>query len=263
MKKFTVRIGLILVIAIILSACGSTATIPASASLNLASLETSEESRLVTVTGDAEVRVTPDEVIITLGVETDDRDLTEAKRQNDVIVDEVIDLAQAMGIDTKHVQTDFIDMEPMYDYSGSGGRRLEGYKVRKTIVVRLTEVSQFEAFLSGALQRGVNHVHNVEFRTTELREYRDQARALAIQAAKEKAEALAGELGQNIGEPVLIQEERNDWKSWYGFGWGRNGGGQFQNVIMDMSSGTVALGSGIAPGQITITAQVSVSFKLR
>ena len=39
----------------------------------------SQEPRLITVTGDAEVRVVPDEVILTLGVETLDKDLGVAK----------------------------------------------------------------------------------------------------------------------------------------------------------------------------------------
>jgi len=39
------------------------------------------EPRLITVTGDAEVRVVPDEVILTLGVETWNKDLAVAKSQ--------------------------------------------------------------------------------------------------------------------------------------------------------------------------------------
>ena len=42
-----------------------------------------EEDRTINVTGDAEVRVVPDEVILTLGVETDDMEIDVAKRKND------------------------------------------------------------------------------------------------------------------------------------------------------------------------------------
>ena len=44
-----------------------------------ASRATAQEPRLITVSGNAEVRVVPDEVILTLGVETWDRDLEAAK----------------------------------------------------------------------------------------------------------------------------------------------------------------------------------------
>ena len=60
------------------------------------------------------------------------------------------------------------------------------------MVITLGDVSRFEDLLSDTLLAGANHVHNVEFRTTELRQHRDAARALAIQAAREKAEALTG-----------------------------------------------------------------------
>ncbi len=263
MKKFASSVGFVFIFALLLSACGSTVASPASTGVSLPSTGTILEPRVVTVTGDAEVRVIPDEVVITLGVETEAEDLSVAKSQNDEIVQQVLEFSQELGINANHVQTDFIDMEPMYDYSSSG-RRLEGYRVRKTIVITLAEMSQFEVFLSGVLERGVNYVHDVEFRTTELRQHRDQARALAVQAAQEKAEALAGELGQNIGEPVMIQEEQSGWWSWYGHGWGRGGNsGLAQNVVVEVGSGSLETESGIAPGQITVNAQVTVSFELR
>jgi len=48
-----------------------------------AQAQENEGPRLITVTGDAEVKVVPDEVIITLGVETDNKDLNVAKTEND------------------------------------------------------------------------------------------------------------------------------------------------------------------------------------
>jgi uncharacterized protein YggE len=104
----------------------------------------------------------------------------------------------------------------------------------------------------------------VEFQTTELRKYRDQARALAIQAAQEKAKALAGELGQELGEPVTITEEQSSWQSWYGFGWGsRWGDNMSQNVVVESGSSTLAEGATVAPGQISVNARVSVTFALK
>lgn len=256
MKKIASGVGAVLIAVLLLSSCGGSSTSPGTGTIS--------EPRVITVTGDAEVRVIPDEVVITLGVETEDADLGVAKDWNDEIVQQVLELSQDFGIDPSHVQTDYIDIEPRYDYTSSGSRRFEGYRVRKTIVVILQDLSQFEDFVSGALERGVNYVHDVEFRTTELRQYRDQARALAIQAAQEKAEALAGELDQSIGEPMLIREEQSGWWSWYGYGWGRRGSsGVAQNVVVEVGSSSLETGSAIAPGQITVRAQVAVSFELR
>ena len=111
-------------------------------------------------------------------------------------------------------------------------------------MVTLSDLSKFEDLLSGVLDAGANYVHNVKFQTTELRKYRDQARALAIKAAQEKATALAGELSQELGEPVTITEEQSSWQSWYGYGWGSGwSSNPSQNVVVESGSSTLEAGS--------------------
>ena len=146
--------------------------------------------RLITVTGDAEVRVVPDEVVLTFGVETWDQDLAAAKTQNDDRVSRIIVLATKYKVEKKHIQTGHISIEPRYK-DGYTREDFIGYFVRKSVVFTLRDVSKFENLLSSALEAGANYVHGVEFRTTKLREHRDQARMLARKAAKEKATKLA------------------------------------------------------------------------
>jgi uncharacterized protein YggE len=218
--------------------------------------------RLITVTGDAEVKVVPDEVILTLGVETWDQDLADAKRRNDEIVGRVMALAKAQGVDAKYIQTDYINIEPRYEYDYEK-RNFIGYFVRKTIVITLKDLAAFEELLSSALVAGVTNVHGIEFRTTELRKYRDEARALAIQAAREKAEALAGELGQEVGEPYSIQEDPGWWWSAYSSYWGSSWGSSMTQNVTQNAGGTAAPAeSTLAPGQISVNARVTVSFDL-
>jgi len=59
---------------------------------------------LVTVTGDAEIRVVPDEVILTLGVETWNQDLSEAKKENDKKIRDIFDFVKKLKIEEKHIQ---------------------------------------------------------------------------------------------------------------------------------------------------------------
>jgi uncharacterized protein YggE len=70
--------------------------------------------RLVMMTGKAEVLVVPDEVVLTLGVETSNKDLGQTKRENDEIVARVLAAAQANGVDPKYLQTDHNSIEPRY-----------------------------------------------------------------------------------------------------------------------------------------------------
>ena len=223
-------------------------------------VETLPRQRSITVTGNAEVRVVPDEASLSFGVETWDKDLDVAKSKNDDIVGKVLSALERQGVEPKHIQTDYLNIEPRYEDSYER-RNFIGYFVRKNIEVTLKDLAKFEAVLTNLLQAGVNYVNGVVFRTTELRKHRDEARALALQAALEKAAAMAKELGQEIGEPLSIREERSEDSGWYRWWWG--GSPASQNVVQN--AGGVASGTGdtMSLGQIPVNAAVTVEFELK
>jgi len=240
----------------------------------------------ISVSGSAEVKVAPDEVDLSVGVEIRRESLGEAKRENDERVSKALEFLKRNGVKDKDVQTDYMIIEPVYypdniidpgtglprpPYDKDKRRLLVEpfyYIVRKSIGIKLTQVSSFDGVLSGLITNGVTHFQRIDFRTSELRKYKDKARAMAIQAAKEKAEAMASVLGVKLGKPYSINV--NDWSGWSGWWpqttWGSGGGfgGQGQNV----SQGGQGGGSGetsatISVGQISVTASVNVSFLLR
>ncbi len=214
----------------------------------------------ITTTGDAEIKVAPDEVIFILGVETWDKDIKIAKRQNDDRIRKILAVTNDFAIDPKYVQTDQITVDPRYRNGTYSDADFIGYFVSKTIVITLNDVSKFEDVYTGVLSAGANHVQGIQFRTTELRKYRDQARALAIKAAQEKAAALAGEMGQRIGKPQSIEENSSGWWSSYSAHWG---GAMTQNVVQNAGGGSTFSEEGtFAPGQISISARVTATFEL-
>lgn len=228
----------------------------------IAQSESPASPRLITVTGEAQVNVPPDQVILSLGVESSNKQLKLAKDLNDQRVKQVMAAAAALGVPNKDIQTDHISIEPRYR-DNYEQRDFVGYFVRQTVEITLKDISQFEALLSDTLEAGANYVHGIEFRTTELRKYRDQARLLAIQAAREKATAMAQELDQQLGQPNSIREDQSDWWSAYNSGWGSSRGASMtQNTIQDMGTAPVELEGALAPGQISVTARVTVSFEL-
>ncbi len=214
----------------------------------------------ITVSGDAEIRVVPDEVVLVLGVESFDRDLGVAKESNDDDVEAVLAVARRHQVPDGHVTTDYLQVEPRYA-NGGPEHELLGYVVRTTISITLRQLDHFEPLLSESLEAGANYVHGIDFRTTELRRHRDRARDLAIKAAKEKAVDLAAALGRTVGPPSQISEGGGGWFSGYGRWWGgRWGGMASQNVVQSIGQGGVD--GPVAPGQIAVTARVSVTFEL-
>src|SRR5215475_11836063 len=214
----------------------------------------------ISVNGEAEVRVVPDEVILTLGVETFNKILKPAKNLNDELIKKTISVAKSYGVPGEYIQTDYVSIEPAYVH-GNPALTLLGYVVRKTVVIRLKETSKFEDILSDALEAGVTHVHGIEFRTTELRKYRDQARTLALRAAREKAQLLANDAGSKLGKILSIGESSFGYWSSYGPWWGQSYGGQMaQNVTQSFGGVPMGSDSALAPGHISIRATVGASF---
>lgn len=221
-----------------------------------------EEGR-ITVTGEADVRVVPDEVVLMLGVETDDLDLAAAKAENDARMSRVIAAAEEAGLPENLIRTDYLGIEPRYDYDGRE-RIFLGYWVRKSVSLTLRDIGAFETLLSAVLESGANYVHGIQFRTTELRAHRDRARSLALEAAREKAEMMALQLGHEVGRTVLIREDRSSWWSSYGGWWGGGRGAYMsQNVVQNAPGGGATSEGVTAPGQISVTAHVSVTFELQ
>ena len=238
--------------------CGSLLSLTAFA----APAEKPSAERSITVSGEAEVRVPPNQVQLWLAVESSDKLLAKAKADNDARVKKTLAALQKFGIEAKDMQTDFVTIEPHYENYSARMKDPDGYIVTKSVVVTLRDVGRFEALMQAVLDSGVNRVDGLEFRTTELRKHRDAARAMALKAAQEKASAMATELGLKTGKARNISE----YGGWYGYGWGRGsrGGGMAQNVSQNIG-GSGAEGSseaGFAPGLISVRANVQVVFDM-
>src|SRR5688572_13763201 len=164
------------------------------------------QPRLITVTGEAEVKVGPDEVVFDLTVRTINKDLRLAKAQTDERLRKLIELTRKYKVAPQDVQTDYIKVEPRYR-GNDESRLFLGYSVRKDLVFTLRDVTQAEGMLSDLFESGITSINAIRFQTSQLRKFRDQARALAVRAAREKAVALTAEIGQTIGKAYSIEED--------------------------------------------------------
>ena len=217
---------------------------------------------VISVNGESEVRVVPDEVILSLGVETFNAALRTAKSMNDERIQKTIAAARNLAVQASQMQTDYVGIEPKYE-QGDIARTLQGYVVRRTVVIRLREISKFEDLLTAALEAGVTHVHGIEFRTTELRRHRDQGRVLAIRAAQEKAALLARESGRKVGAARSIGEASYGYHASYGSWWGGRYSSMSQNAIQNVGGAPLESDSTLAPGQISIRVSVHASYVLQ
>ena len=217
------------------------------------------QPRTITTTGDSVVYVTPDEVIINFGVETFDANLDRAKAANDARSRTLLKAIAGLGVESKHIQTDTMSIEISYQPNGPAAG-IAGYIAHKAFAVKLTNTKQFEQLVDAALKNGANQLMGFDFKTTQLRQYRDQARKMAINAAKQKAVALTAELDCGVGKPRTIAESGGGISPWFSRYYQRYANAQ--NSVQEMPPAGNDQGEDLPLGQIAVSAQVTVTFDL-
>ncbi len=222
-------------------------------------------TRSVQVSGAAVINVTPDRALIQLGVQSNGPTPDSTQNANVLEIQKVIAAVRALGIDAKDIATDYYIVYPVYDDFSS--LVIKGYRIDNTVSITLRDVNLADDVILAALRVGANEVQDVQFYTSELRKYRDQARALAMQAASEKASALAGTAGAQTGCLINVSEASSYqyYGSWRG---GRATAIWAQNTIQNAvgpDQGQAGLGedSPITLGQIAVRAEVSASYSLQ
>lgn len=238
---------------------------PAAEALNNLTGDEAECSngRTVQVSGSAAINVKPDRVLIELGVESVAETPQEVQAENDAAIERVTTAIRNMGIPDKDIATDYYLIQPVYDDYTT--YRIINYRIDNIIGVTLSDVSQTSNVLAAALQAGANQVQNVQFYTSELRQYRDQARELAMKAASEKAQALAGAGGAEAG--CLLQINENSWSHYNGYWWGGRDRAMWSQNVVQNAAPTEPAGqeaeTPINSGQIVVRAEVNATFSLR
>lgn len=226
-----------------------------------------DPSRAIQVSGVAVVNVNPDRALIKLGVQSNGKSAKEAQKRNSDTITQVVNALKKLGVETKDISTDWYTVVPLYeDYHSL---HIEGYRIYNTVEVTLREVSKANDAIVAAFSAGANQVVDVQFYTSELRKYRDQAREAAMKAAREKAEALSSAAGSDVSCVLSISENTQsnfNYGGWWWYGYNSNSNIMTQNVVQNVESG----GSGpsslddgpLSTGQISIRAEIFASFGL-
>lgn len=200
----------------------------------------------VGVTGEGKVIVVPDEVTISLGVQTQGKDAAAVKSENDKAVDKVLDFLLKKNIPQNQVQTEYVSLNKNYDYN----TKVYNYNASQTISVKLKDLSKYDEIMSGLVASGINSINGVNFGSSKMDTYEAEARKKAVANAKMKAQEYAGVLGQKIGKAVQIAEQ------------GTNTPQPQPMYKMAMSESMDSSQRTLAPGEMTISSKIQITFQL-
>lgn len=207
-------------------------------------------TKFVRVSGTAEVKVVPDRAVIELGVERQNASARLAKQAADAAARKILDSLHANGIEEKDIQTSYLSLRPEYDYRKA--MTISNFVAQQSLTVTIRDLTKVDKLLQDLIIAGGNRIDSIRYETSELRKYRDQARELAVKAAREKAEALAHALGQEIGKAQLIEELPESQYATFGY---------LANNSLEEAPAK-SRGPSTAPGQDRISASINVSFEL-
>src|SRR5690606_29903875 len=114
---------------------------------------------------------------------------------------------RAAGVETADVKLSTLVLEPVYEQSKEGWAtdRIRGYRAQITVTATTRDFARIGDILDAAGSAGATSV-STAFRRSNLHELKQQVRAMALAAAKAKAEQTAAALGVELGRVMSIAE---------------------------------------------------------
>jgi uncharacterized protein len=239
MRNKSLIVSMVLLGALILSACG-----PAAVS--------SGNERTLNVNGTGQVFITPDIAYLYVGVHTEKSTAAEAVSANNAQTQQVIDALKNFGVDEKDIHTSSFSIWPIDRYDPATGTSTgeKYYAVDNTVYVTARDLTKLGALLDTVVKAGANSINSIQFDLADKTEVMKQARAAAVANAKSQAEELAGLANVSLVEITNISYTDSTPYVYAEMGRGGGGGGIQANVPIE-------------PGQMTITANVSVTYEIK
>ncbi|MBC7439539.1 MAG: SIMPL domain-containing protein [Flavobacterium sp.] len=204
---------------------------------------------MINVAGEGKIKVTPDQVNISVSVESKGVKAADVKKENDIKIDEVIRFIKKMKVDVKDFQTQRVTLNDQYDYQ----KKKHNYVAMQTIVILLKDLSKYDELMEGIVDAGINNINNVDFKSSKLEIYKSDARKLAMKDAKAKADDYTTVLaGQKVGKAFTVTDNTQTYYPQPVYGM----------AMMKSADMEAAPRETLAVGEIEIVANVSVSFVL-
>lgn len=170
-----------------------------------ASPSSSESVRSMNVSGTGRVNVVPDMATINIGVRTEAENVTDALDGNTAQANAISNVLQDLGVAEEDIQTSNFNVYPSERYDPMTGQSQGQYfVVENTVNVTVRDLASLGEVLSAVVEAGANNIYGITFDVEDRETAVAEARQLAIEDAKAKAEAIAADAGVQLGDLLNI-----------------------------------------------------------
>jgi uncharacterized protein len=207
---------------------------------------------VIHTSGSGTVTGTPDRVLITFSVQTENADVKTAQGDNAARMTQIVNALVGTGISRDALKTTGYTITPVYeDSTGILTPKVRTYQVSNTLQLTLSDVSRAGEIIDLAVANGANQVSSIQFMLSDAQALalRGDALKKAVANARADADTVAGALGVNITGLETIDISQGYTPVVYA------------NYQMDsLSAGKSAVPTPIQAGDVTVTAQVSITY---
>jgi len=195
----TKALGLIALLAVglLALACTETTVLPSDR----------ESNPGISVSGTGSVFGEPDVAVLTLGVEAQADGVGEARALAAEAMDAMLTSLKDGGVEDSDIQTSRFSVEPRYNFR-DGEQELIGFFVNNLVTVKIRNIDETGTLIDDVVKAGgdLTRVQNLRFTIDDPEALQQEARRLAMENAKSKAETLADAGGVALGTPRSISE---------------------------------------------------------
>lgn len=207
------------------------------------------DGALLTITADGETKIAPDLATINIGVVTQGATAEAALSANTAKMNAVVAAIKRGGVADRDIQTSNLSVNPQYTYGENVPPKLNGYEANNQVTVKVRALNNVGKVVDSVVGVGGNQVNGISFGLDDDTKAMDLSRAAAVKSARARAELYATAAGLKVDRIVSISE-----------------GGASPPVYPMMAQARM-VGNGapppVAPGELTVTANVTVSFLLK
>jgi uncharacterized protein len=180
----------------------------------------------VSVSGHGQVNVPPDTASVSIGIDVIQPSLAEAQEQATAQATAVIEALKAAGIADEDIQTAFFNVTILRDYDAAAAvgddavaavgatpesenadpTQITGFEIVNQLQVTVRDTDMLGELLDAAVTAGANSINGVTFSVDDQTAAASEARRLAVEDARTKAEELAAAAGLTLGPVISIAE---------------------------------------------------------
>lgn len=199
----------------------------------------------ITAQGSGSVSAEPDMVTVSLSASATAESMLHAQEQISAIVDRAVQSLLALGIMEEDVVTTSYGVYPEYNYD-ENPRALTGYRASHMLEVTCRDVTLLDSVITALTDSGVSEINDVSYGVSDRSGMYKQALALAVQAAREKAQTLAAAEGRTVTGLVSLTENQS-YDTRYA-------------LVASAYKENAALDTGIRSGSISVSASVTAVY---